>query len=86
MKKTHLNRREFLHLGALTVTAGAGLDLSDAVSMAASPAIDNRSGRKPNVLFIISDDLRAELGSYGGKAITPNLDRLAHQGVQFDRI
>jgi len=38
-----------------------------------------------NVLFIISDDLRAETGSYGGKAITPNLDRLAGQGVQFDR-
>ncbi len=46
------------------------------------------SAEKPNrmnVLFIISDDLRAETGSYGGKAITPNLDRLANQGVQFDR-
>ncbi len=41
--------------------------------------------RPMNVLFIISDDLRAETGSYGGKAITPNLDRLAAQGVQFDR-
>jgi len=38
-----------------------------------------------NVLFIISDDLRAETSSYGGKALTPHLDRLANQGVQFDR-
>jgi arylsulfatase A-like enzyme len=41
--------------------------------------------QRMNVLFIISDDLRAETGSYGGKAITPNIDKLAEQGVQFDR-
>jgi arylsulfatase A-like enzyme len=39
----------------------------------------------PNVLLIISDDLRTELGCYGGAAITPHLDRLAAQGVRFDR-
>lgn len=38
-----------------------------------------------NVLFIISDDLRPELGCYGGLASTPYLDQLAHQGVQFNR-
>ena len=40
--------------------------------------------KQMNVLFIISDDLRAETGSFGGRALTPNLDRLADQGVQFD--
>ncbi len=40
---------------------------------------------KPNVLFIMADDLRAETGSYGSSAITPNLDRLAKMSVQFDR-
>jgi iduronate 2-sulfatase len=39
---------------------------------------------KPNVLFIMADDLRAELASYGSPAITPNLDRLARMSVQFD--
>ena len=29
------------------------------------------------VLFLVSDDLRPELGVYGGKAITPNVDKLA---------
>src|SRR6266581_4504694 len=38
-----------------------------------------------NVLFIMADDFRAELASYGSSAHTPNLDRLARRGVQFDR-
>jgi len=41
--------------------------------------------RRMNVLFVISDDLRAEPGVFGGLALTPNLDRLASQGVRFDR-
>jgi arylsulfatase A-like enzyme len=42
--------------------------------------------RKLNVLFIISDDLRTELGCYGRSlARTPNVDGLAAVGVRFDR-
>ncbi len=41
----------------------------------------------PNVLFIISDDLTAEaLSCYGNaQSQTPNIDRLASQGVRFTR-
>lgn len=43
-------------------------------------------GDRMNVLFLISDDLRADLGCYDHPlAQTPNLDRLAAQGVRFDR-
>src|SRR5215831_4947260 len=38
-----------------------------------------------NVLFIMADDLRPELASYGSSALTPNLDRLARRALQFDR-
>lgn len=41
--------------------------------------------RAPNVLFVMADDLRVEMASFGSAAITPNLDRLARRGVQFDR-
>src|SRR6478672_6565340 len=39
----------------------------------------------PNIVFIIADDLGyGDLGSYGQKKIrTPNLDRLAGQGMRF---
>ncbi|KPM30779.1 Sulfatase [Croceitalea dokdonensis DOKDO 023] len=40
--------------------------------------------KTPNVLFIAVDDLNTMLGSYGGPAITPNLDKLAAMGVQFN--
>jgi arylsulfatase A-like enzyme len=40
---------------------------------------------KPNVLFIAVDDLRPELGCYGTRALTPNMDGLAASGLQFDR-
>ncbi len=40
---------------------------------------------KPNVLFIMADDFRAELASYGSVAKTPHLDRLARRSLQFDR-
>ena len=41
---------------------------------------------RPNVLFILVDDLRAELGCYGSPlAQTPNIDELAAAGLKFDR-
>ncbi len=42
--------------------------------------------KRPNVLFIAVDDLRPELGCYGAKTIlTPNIDRIAKQGMTFLR-
>ncbi len=42
--------------------------------------------RKLNVLFIVADDLRPELGCYGAKQIhSPNLDALASRGLLFER-
>jgi arylsulfatase A-like enzyme len=39
-----------------------------------------------NVLFLMSDDLRPELGCYGNEQVkTPNIDALAAAGVRFER-
>ena len=41
---------------------------------------------RPNILLIVSEDNGPELGCYGEPYVkTPNLDRLAAQGVRFDR-
>jgi arylsulfatase A-like enzyme len=55
-----------------------------------NPALAQRNAPaakvKYNVLFISSDDLRPELGTYGNKIIkTPNVDGLAARGTRFDR-
>lgn len=41
---------------------------------------------RPNVLFLIVDDLRPELGAYGASHIhSPNIDKLASRSVLFER-
>jgi arylsulfatase A-like enzyme len=40
----------------------------------------------PNILLILADDLAyADLGSFGGDIETPNLDKLAKEGIRFSR-
>ena len=64
-----MNRRTFLQLAA------------------AGTALPRRSGAEtalPNIVFIYADDLGyGDLGCYGSKIRTPNLDRLATQGALF---
>ena len=41
---------------------------------------------RPNVLIILADDLRNDLGCYGSEVVvSPNLDQLAENGLVFDR-
>lgn len=69
-----MDRRAFLKLAAAG-TAGLAL-----------PGCDGSETKpKPNVLFVFDDQLRADVcGVYGGRNITtPNIDRLASEGVVF---
>ena len=45
----------------------------------------HRSARGPNLVFLLADQLRYQSVGYAGddKAMTPNLDRLAGQGISF---
>ncbi len=70
-----MNRRQFLQ----TVTAGlAALSIPNRFAGATSAG-------KPNIVYIIADDLGyADLGCYGQKKIkTSNIDRLAAEGMKF---
>jgi uncharacterized sulfatase len=56
----------------------AGSMSSPALSAEADPA------RRPNILWITCEDISPNLGCYGDAyAVTPNLDRLASQGVRY---
>ena len=48
-------------------------------------AREDQAAKRPNVLFIISDDLNVALGCYGHQLIkTPHIDALAERGVRFE--
>lgn len=55
------------------------------LALAAAPAVCGAVPTKPNILLILSDDMGyGDLGIHGCKDIpTPNIDRLATQGVRF---
>jgi arylsulfatase A len=56
-----------------------------ALLLAALSLLTGRAAEKPNVILILIDDLgRNDLGAYGSKFYkTPNLDRLAREGMLF---
>ncbi len=56
-------------------------------ALLACAAVPEAPRERPNVLFLIADDLTASaLASYGNaQCATPNLDRLAARGVRFTR-
>ncbi|WP_287636280.1 arylsulfatase [Bacteroides sp.] len=51
----------------------------------AAEAKGKKSDQRPNILVILADDLGySDLGCYGSEIHTPNLDKLAKQGVRFN--
>ena len=59
--------------------AGVRADDTNTQAAASTPT------RKPNVLFLSTDDLNLNLGCYGRSDMqTPRIDRLAASGVKFD--
>ena len=55
-----------------------------AFSASACNAQENNKESKPNILVILADDMGfSDLGCYGGEIHTPNLDKLAAEGLRF---
>ena len=60
------------------------LTLIMSISFNSVSAIHHPPQKLPNVLFIAIEDFNPDhLGCYGGQALTPNIDRLAAEGMLF---
>ena len=74
LSKKHVSRRDFLR-GAV-----AALTLPAVVRSAW------RTEKRPNIILFITDDQdKHSIGAYGGNSLTPNLDRMAREGMVFNQ-
>ncbi|MHC4308931.1 MAG: sulfatase family protein [Planctomycetota bacterium] len=81
MKKNRIGRREFLQRAAIGTVS---------ITLAPKSSWARRSGRKgasrkPNLVFILADQWRAQATAYAGdtNARTPNLDKLTAESINF---
>ncbi len=80
------SRREFLRI-ALAGGAAAVIPSLDSFPNIGRPMekADKASPGKPNIVIILADDLGwADVGYHGAKTSTPNIDRLANDGVRLE--
>ncbi|MEQ8785743.1 MAG: sulfatase [Pirellulaceae bacterium] len=62
----------------------AALSLLTAASVSAE---DRAEAKRPNILWIIAEDMGVELGCYGEKLVTtPNIDGLASGGIRYTNV
>ncbi len=82
MNKSSQTRRSFIKqlAGSAAAVSGVGL-LSESLAMS-KPSYG--TAIRPNILFIMCDQLQADvLSCYGGPVDTPNIDRIAREGIRF---
>jgi arylsulfatase A-like enzyme len=74
---------DFTRRNLLGTAARGGAAL--AVAATAAPAAAQTPARRPNIFFILADDMGyADISCYGRRdLVTPNIDRIALQGTRF---
>lgn len=77
--------RRALLAGAAATTLLGGAATAATVTSRTQSTQRQSAGRRPNIIVILADDLGyGTLGAYGQKFVkTPNLDRLAEEGIRF---
>lgn len=76
-----MNSRTMTYALAAMTAMGS---LSQHASQAAGSTKSNDIVKRPNIILIMSDDMGfSDIGCYGGIIETPNLDRLASEGLRY---
>ena len=76
-----------LGIAALLLTAGCSEQTQESPAPAAASAAAESGDTRPNILFIVADDLGyTDLGSFGSEIATPNLDALAFEGLRMTNL
>ncbi len=74
---SHEKRQSATRCPCLRIAARSHTSCASNITKAAKP-------KRPNVVFILADDLGfSDLGCYGGEIETPNVNRLAGDGLRF---
>jgi len=83
MKNKEFNRRDFLK--AFGGVAATGV-LSSLTGCTTLSNIFSETGKRPNIVFVLSDDQRADMMSCMGNPYiqTPHFDRMAKEGLLFE--
>ncbi|MFC1543383.1 arylsulfatase [Candidatus Neomarinimicrobiota bacterium] len=80
MKTQDYTRRDFLKVMGLGAVALAVPGYGSTSQRLSNEGTTNR----PNIILIMADDMGfSDLGCYGGEIHTPNIDRLAAEGIRF---
>ena len=82
----NVSRRAFLKQSMAWSSALAAGTMAFGSDQRTQAAAGRATGKKPNVLIIIADDMGySDAGCYGGEVETPNLDHLAANGLRFSQ-
>jgi N-sulfoglucosamine sulfohydrolase len=78
--RNKMNRRRFLQMSS----GSAATLLLPRISFS---AVENPQGKRPNILWISTEDINPDLGCYGDTyAVTPNIDKLAAEGIRYTNV
>ncbi|MGD8499628.1 MAG: sulfatase, partial [Phycisphaerales bacterium] len=78
--KNNIDRRRFLQIGSGSVAATF-------LPQIPLTAAETPKAQQPNILWVSTEDISPDLGCYGDSyAVTPNIDKLAAQGVRYNNV